>query len=270
MVGSHRSPRSGQAVEFSEHRQYVPGDDLRGLDWKVLGRTDKYYLRQREDETTLDCHLLVDCSGSMGYRGPSVDDDKWTYALRVAAALAFVAVEHHDRVAWTTIGHQVVPRLRYGGGGEHLLALARTMTSVEVDAVDESEEPDVAARLVEAVQATSRNGLLIWISDLLDPIEPLAKALRAVRTSGRDVLVVQVIDPAEAEFPFVDTLEFVGLEGESSVVADARGVGAAYREQFAKHQRELRNACLECEATLWMLRSDQPLEHRLPELLAGM
>jgi uncharacterized protein (DUF58 family) len=270
LVGSHRSPRSGQAVEFSEHRQYVPGDDLRGLDWKVLGRTDKYYLRQREDETTLDCHLIVDCSGSMAYQGPRAPADKLNYAVRVSAALAFVAVENHDRVALTTIGHEVVRRLGFAGGSEQLMALASVMEGVEADDRGAEGEAEVAVRLVEAVQTGRRTGLLVLVGDLFDPVEPLAKALRAVRTSGREVLAIQIYDPAEEEFPFVDTLEFVGLEGEPGLVADARGVAAAYREQFALHQQQLRAACLECEAQLWTLRTDQPLAYRLPELLSTL
>ncbi len=267
LVGAHRSPRSGQAVEFSEHRQYAPGDDLRGLDWKVLGRTDKYYLRQREDETTLDCQLIVDNSGSMAFRGPAAKHDKLTFAFQVAASLAFVAIENHDRVALTTVGQEVTPRVASGGGNGQLMALATAMDQVQTVGDVEPGDVDLPARIMDAVQSTRRGGLVILISDFFDPVEPLVKALRALRFAGRPVIVVQVVDPAEEDFPFGETMEFLGLEGEPTLTADARGIAQAYREQFQSHRQALRLACREAAAACWELRSDQPLGFRLPELL---
>jgi uncharacterized protein (DUF58 family) len=265
MVGAHRSPRHGQAIEFSEHRQYVPGDDLRQLDWKVLGRTDKYYLRQREDETTLACHLLLDCSGSMRFQGDRSVQSKWEFALRVVAGLAFVAIENHDHIALTTLGERVQTRLSSGGGMGHLVALAEAMDRIELEG-----DSAVSERMMQGVQGLRRGGLVVVVSDLLDDTTALLKGIRAIRYSGRPVIVVHVIDPDEEEFPFAETIEFLGLEGEHEVTADTLGIAQEYRREFARHSRELQEGCRGCEADYWSLRTDASLAARLPECLSGL
>lgn len=266
LVGSHRSPRHGQAVEFSEHRQYTLGDDLRQLDWKVLGRTDKYYLRQREDETSLDCHLMVDCSGSMRFQGPQSKEDKLTFAFRVTACLAFVAIENHDRASLITIGQRVEQPIGVGGGTGHLMALAAAMGRVTTDAND---HVDVPVRWGEAIQGLARTGLVVLLSDLFDDLDNLRGVLRALRQMGREVIVVQIVDPSEEDFGFGDTIEYVGLEGEPPLVIESRGIAKAYRDEFQRHRLQLQAACLETETTFWALRSDEPLHVKLPMLLAN-
>ncbi len=270
LAGAHRSPRTGQAVEFAEHRQYAPGDDLRQLDWKVLGRTDKYYLRQREDETTLDCHLMVDCSGSMAYRGSESQQSKWECALRVAAALAFVAIENNDTVSWTTIGHVAATRLPTGGGNGQLLALAAAMDRADLDSGDLEQSGDIPKQWTTAVQGLRKGGLIILISDLMDEAESLVKTIRAIRYSGRPLIVIQVVDPDEEDFPFQGTVQYDGLEGESAVTADTQGIASAYREEFKRHRQSIEQGCRSCESLLWLMRSDQPLAALLPEFLSAL
>jgi uncharacterized protein (DUF58 family) len=266
MVGAHRSPRHGQAIEFSEHRQYVPGDDLRQLDWKVLGRTDKYYLRQREDETTLACHLLLDCSGSMGFQGARVEQSKWEFALRVVAGLAFVAIENHDQIALATLGERVQTRLAIGGGAGQLVALAEAMDRIELEEAE--REQSISERMVQAMQGMRRGGLVILVSDMLDETDSLLKGIRAVRFSGRPVIAVHIIDPDEEEFPYHETIEFQGLEGESGITADTLGIAQEYRREFQRHARAIEEGCRACEANYWAIRTDASLAARLPECLS--
>jgi uncharacterized protein (DUF58 family) len=265
MAGMHRSTRSGQAIEFSEHRQYTPGEDLRQLDWKVLGRTDKYYLRQREDETTMRCHLLVDRSGSMAFRGDSSSTTKLQFALQIAASLAFVASENRDSTSLTCLGETVSPIVDAGSGSEHLMALAMAMGRIECQA---------DAAIANQIQATMRSlpsgGLVILISDVFEDVEELLKSFRAVRTTGRSMIVVQVIDPMEFDFPFGDTVEYIGLEGEPAFTVDASGIGAAYREEVSKHQRSLEAGCRSAGIPFWILPTNVPLHTKLPEFVNSL
>lgn len=262
LVGAHRTARSGQAVEFSEYRQYTAGDDLRQVDWKVYGRTDKFYLRRREDETTLDCEFLVDSSGSMAYASDRAESDKLIYALRVAASLAYVAVENHDRAALTTMGAAVTPRLASGSGPGHLMALASVMEGVHPE-----REASVAEQLAAVAPALGRPGLVVILSDFFDDTELLVKTIRGIRQVAGAVLAIQIVDPAEAEFPFGATIEFEGLEEEEALVADARGIAAAYREEFRRHQYAMEAGCRGAEVTFWSLSTDQPLHAVLPHLV---
>ena len=262
LAGMHRSTRSGQAIEFSEHRQYTPGEDLRQLDWKVLGRTDKYYLRQREDETTMRCHLLVDHSGSMSFRSESSKQDKLHFAFQVAGALAFVASENRDSASLTCLGSSVTPVIGPGTGGEHLMAMAAAM-----DRVSPVEDADISQQVMATCRGLPSGGLVILISDLFEDAGELLKAFRAVRSTGRSLIVIQVLDPSELEFPFGETVEYRGLEGEAPLVLDARGVGVAYREEIKKHRLEIEAGCRSSGVIFWFLRTDDLLHLRLPELL---
>lgn len=264
-VGAHRTPQSGQAVEFSEYRQYTTGDDLRQVDWKIYGRTDKFYLRRREDETTLDCEFLVDSSGSMAYASDGAETDKLTYAQRVVASLAYIAVENHDRVSLTTVGASVVPRLPAGSGPGQLMALANAM-----DAVHPEREASIADQLAAVAPTFGRPGLVVIASDFFDDAESLLKTIRGISQAAGAVLAIQIVDPAEVEFPFGATTQFIGLEEEESLTADARGIAAAYREEFRRHQSRIEAGCRAAEVTLWSLTTDKPLHAVLPHLVSSM
>lgn len=264
-AGAHRNPRSGRAIEFSEYRPYTTGDDLRQLDWKVYARTNKFYLRRREDETTLDCHFLVDSSGSMAYASETAPSNKLTYALRIAASLAFVAAENQDRASLTSVGESIVPRLPAGNGPGHLIAMATAMEGIQ-------PEPNVqiASQLAAAAQMLPSRGLVVILSDLFDAPEALLKTIRGIRQRAGEVLAIQVTDPAEAEFPFGETTEFVGLEEELSMTADPRGIAAAYREEFTRHRSRLEAGCQASEVTFWSLSTSDPLHVCLPPLLQSL
>lgn len=261
-AGAHRTPRSGRAIEFSEYRPYTSDDDLRQVDWKVYARTNKFYLRRREDETTLNCHLLVDSSGSMAYASEGAASDKLTCALRVAASLAFVAAENHDRASLTSVGETVTPRIPAGAGPGHLMAMAAAM-----DTIRPERNVPIAPRLAAAAQTLRSAGLVVILSDLFDDPDALLKAFRGIRQECGALLVIQITDPAEAQFPFSATTEFVGLEGEAPLIADARGVAAAYREEFARHRSQLETGCQAAEVAFWSVTTDAPLDAKLPHLL---
>ena len=267
LVGSHRSPQHGQAIEFSEYRQYSMGDDPRQIDWKVLGRTDKYYLRQREDETSITCHLLVDCSGSMAYRGPDSPEDKLTFGFQLAASLAFVAVTNHDSVSLDCLDTQWRPILGAGTGNDHLMAMADAMSRVVIDTTRPGGDASICWS--EGVQRCGSHGIIVLISDFFDEPDELQRTLRALRQTGRETIVIQVIDRAEKEFTFGQTIEYLGMEGEPAIVVDSRGVARSYREAFAKHCQAIRGICLEAGATYWDFLTDEPLRVKLPMLIAN-
>ncbi|MBL0927452.1 MAG: DUF58 domain-containing protein [Phycisphaerales bacterium] len=246
MSGQHRSPYQGYSVEFAQHRPYVRGDDIRHLDWKVFGRSDKLYLKQYEQETSLDLVLLVDCSGSMNFgsrlfseasgegRATSPDGrSNWTkydHATAVAAALAYLALSQGDRVGLGIYADSLVDALN------RTSAMGQWRRVVGVLSHHPVDRPTDFARVVEQTLAKLNNRCLIAIiSDFFDDPERIRAALARVRHKQHDVLMIQVVDRREETFDLTDTAPFVGLEGEPKVRIDPRAVRAAYLEAFGRH-----------------------------------
>lgn len=260
LAGTHRSPRHGHSVEFAEHRPYVPGDDLRNVDWKIFGRTDRYFLRHREDETTLVCHLMIDTSGSMAFRGIDASAEaisKFDYACQVAASLAYLTVETQDVCSLTCLG---APQwgLPVGGGQRQLEGL------VEMFSRAEAEGPKRIGRDVEVSLAQlRRSGMVVLISDLWDDLETLVQATRQVQAAGHDLLVVQVLHPEERTFPLQGNTRFEGLEGEAGVDLPADAIAAAYRELVEEFTDQVRAACQAVGGRFLPLTVDQPLGEAL-------
>lgn len=232
--GAHRSPFHGVSAEFAQHREYTPGDDLRYVDWKIFGRTDRFYVKQFQEETNLPCYLLVDTSRSMAYRSAETSYSKLDFALRVAAALAYLVLRQHDAVGLFTFADKVtqfVPPSNAGGQLRSVLECFERIEPADRTAM-QSVLDSVAGRL-------KRRSVLLLLSDCFDEIEPLFRGLKHLRHRRHDVSVLQIIDPAEQTFPFQDHIEFCDLESPFRIAADAQRIRKSYQDVFTHEQRRL-------------------------------
>src|SRR5438132_2035393 len=227
VAGLHRSPYHGFSIEFAEHREYAPGDDLRYVDWKVFGKSDKVYLKQYEDETNLLCYLVLDVSESMTYKGPGASLSKLEYAQSVAAALAWLVLRQQDAVGLATFDNQIRAMVRPAGNPSHLEQLLAVM------------EPAVPGKNTaagpifhELAQRLTRRGVVIVLSDFFDDLAALAAGLTHCRHRQHDVILLHVLDPAELEFPFRGPTEFRGLEQFPEVAADPQIIRSAYLREM--------------------------------------
>jgi len=260
LSGLHRSPYHGFSVEFSEYRPYSPGDDLRYLDWKLLARTDRRYIKRFEDETNVRCHLLVDLSRSMAFgaeRRPKVE-----YAITLAATLARFLSMQRDAVGLLTFAEDVLDFVPARHRPGHLLRLF-----VALERATSGSATGLVASLERIASLVRRRGVVVLVSDVLAPLAGLDVALGALRARGQDVVVFRVLDPAEIDFPFDRAATFEDLESGRSLYVDPVHVGRSYREAFRAHERGLAALAAEHGADLVPWRTDRPLVECLFEYL---
>jgi uncharacterized protein (DUF58 family) len=282
--GLHRSPFHGFSVEFSEHREYTPGDDLRYVDWKVFAKSDRYYLKQFEEETNFACHILVDISDSMRYRSDGAVLSKLDYAVSLGAALAYLVLRQQDGVGLFTFDRQLRAQLRPSSQSSQFeqcvttfdaLEPARVLQWDEVPEVSSDDSAQSGARetpwfellLRRVAQQIRRRGLIVLLSDLFDEPAAIVRGLRQLRHGRHDVIVVQVLDRAEAEFPFEEPTLFRGLEGLGERRVEPRSLRDAYRAEFARSQRELHRAVRGLGMDCLIAYTDEPLDGCLFRLL---
>lgn len=253
--GLHRSPYQGFSVEFAEHREYAPGDDLRYVDWKVFGKTDKVYLKQYEEETNLISYLVLDTSESMRYQSSLAPLSKLEYAQCATAAIAYLVVRQQDSVGMVTFDDQVRHWVRPGSSGTHLQQLVHTMQQCEP--VRKTSTGPIFHELAERF---TRRGIVFIVSDLFDDAESMLAGLKHFRHRRHDVVVVQVLDPAELEFPFQQATLFRGLEGMGDLLVEPAQLRKAYQQEIQKFIAKVRAGCLAQRADYLLVRTDQPLD----------
>lgn len=262
LSGLHRSPYKGFSVEFAEYRQYLPGDDLSTLDWKVYARSDRHYVKKYEEETNVECHLLVDVSASMAYRG-SAPMSKLEYGSVLAASLAFLMNRQRDATGLITFDDRIVFRLPAAARPGHLHALL-----LALERVAPGQRSDVGRPLHQLAEALVKRSLVVLISDLLDEPEPIIKGLKHLRFRGSDVVVFQLLDPHELTFPFRGPSRFRDLESDQQVTAEPSAIRATYLRELAaltlQYDRALRGAGIDYV----QLDTSQPLDFALLAYLA--
>jgi uncharacterized protein (DUF58 family) len=263
LSGLHRSPYKGFSVEFAEYRQYLPGDDLSTLDWKVYARTDRHYVKKFEEETNLECHLLLDVSASMAYRA-GAPMSKMEYGSVLAASLAFLMHRQRDATGLIAFDDKIVFRLPASARRGHLHSLL-----VGLERLEAGRRSDVGRPLHQLAEALVRRSLIVLISDLLDEPEPIIKGLKHLRFRGNDVVVFQLLDPNELTFPFLGPSRFRDLESAEEVTAEPSSVRSAYLEQLAdlrlRYERDLRGAGIDYV----LIDTSKPLDFALLAYLAA-
>ena len=258
--GIHRSPYHGFSVEFTEYRQYVPGDDPRFLDWRVYARSDRYYIKKFEDETNLRCHLLLDQSRSMTFG--SLDWTKADYAHTLAATLAYFLFQQGDAVGLLSFDEAIRDYLPARNRPGHLRQL---MLALEKPAAGKSTS--IAKPLRRIVELVNKRGMMVLISDLLAPVEELETQLGNLTATGHEVVVFRVLDPREIDFDFDEALIFQDVESEKDLFIDPTAARRNYLKKFAEHGDAARAVCQKIGADYIPVTTDQPLDRVLSEFL---
>ena len=253
LTGLHRSPFKGFSVEFAEFRQYLPGDDLATLDWKIFARTDRHVVKKFEEETNLECHILLDVSRSMGYGSGPVT--KLEYASYLAGALAYLMNRQRDAVGLLTFDDRIRELMPTSARPGHLRSLLVTLERLQL-----GERTDVSKPLGDLVQAISKRGLVVLISDLLDDPEKVIDGLKHFRYRGTDVIVFQVLDPHELSFPFEQAARFRDLETQDEVVAVPGSVRESYKARINALVEQYRTVLGQNGIDYCLLETSQPLE----------
>jgi len=258
--GLHRSPYHGFSVEFTEYRQYAPGDDLRYLDWKLFARSDRYYVKQFEDETNLRCHILLDNSRSMGFG--SLGYTKSDYAKTLAATLSYFLYAQQDAVGLFRFSEGVddyIPA-RYRNG-----QLRRILVSLEKESSGSSSA--IVTALEEAAARVRKRGLFVLISDFLAPIEDLESRLAYLRAGRNEVTVFQILDPAELALDFDDPVLFQDMESGQELYIDPVVARKEYQEKLTAHLKQVAECCERLGVSITQLSTEDSIEKALPEFL---
>jgi len=254
--GLHRSPYRGFSVEFAEYREYTPGDDTRFIDWKVYARSDRYYLKQFEEETNLSCHILLDASASMNYGSGGLT--KLQYASYVAASLGYMIFQQRDAVGLLTFDQEIthfVPSRHKKG---HLLSVLRHLEKVTA-----AKQTDIAIPLHQLAETLNKKGLMILISDLLDEPEAIMNGLQHFRFKGHDVIVFQVMDETELNFPFTNATKFIDMEGPAQFLTIPTLVRETYLKNLNRHMEYLKKECSLLKIDYEVLNTSKPLDFAL-------
>jgi uncharacterized protein (DUF58 family) len=263
VAGMHPSPYHGFSVEFAEHREYVPGDDVRHVDWKVWSKTDKFYLKQYEEETNLLLYMLLDTSESMGYAsGDNVS--KFKYAQLVVAALGYLVLQQQDSVGLALFDDAVRRYLRPSGQPSHLKELIHLL-----DVTPAREKSDLGAVMHDLSERFKKRGVIAIFSDLFDDLGAIMSGLKHFRHRRHEVIVFHVLDPAEVDFPFRDPTLFKGLEGLPDVLADPYALRRAYKQELGSFLDEVKKGCRLIDIDYVPLRTDQSLDGPLSAYLAS-
>ncbi len=263
--GLHRSPHKGFSVEFKEHRAYVRGDETRNIDWKLYGKTDRLYIREYEEETNLRCTLLVDCSGSMAYSGSRSDGmTKHDYAIRLAACLAYLLLQQQDSVGLVTFDthmrQYVPPRSR----PKHLQAIVN-----ELATSSPTSETELGGVFHQLVSKIHRRGVVVIISDLFGDVDQLLKALAHFRHAKHEILIFQIWDPDELDFPFRHWTQFASLESASHrKLVDPAQIRRTYLENLDRFREQLVSGCRRHRINLVPMKTDEPYADALATYLA--
>jgi uncharacterized protein (DUF58 family) len=257
LTGMHKSPHRGASVEFAQHRQYEPGDEIRHIDWKVFAKTDRYHVKQYEDETNLRAWMLLDMSGSMEYAANG-RPTKVEFAGRLASAFAWLLLRQGDAVGLVTfgdkIGRYIPPRAR----PDHFWQLARVMEGEPAGG-----RTDIVAALKHIAETAGRRGVVMLFSDCFHFDERLVGLARQLRGRRHEVVVFHVLDPDELEFPFDDLTEFEDMETGQREIADPRGMREQYLVEMKQFCDDLRRRLLEGDVRYVRVRTDEDPERVL-------
>jgi uncharacterized protein (DUF58 family) len=261
LSGMHKSPYHGFSVEFAQHREYVPGDDLKHLDWKVFSRTGRFYLKQYEEETNLACWMLVDASESMRYGSGPVS--KYDYACMSAAAMAYLTLHQQDSVGFVTFDNQVRQFLKPSSQASHLKEIVNLMNRGAP-----REKTRLAPIFHDLAERVTRRAIIVLLSDLFDEPEDVLAGLQHLRYRRHEVVVMHVLDRAELEFPFQEATLFRGLEQYPELLADPRSLRDGYLEQVDTFLTGLQRGCRGQNIDYVQLRTDRSLGVALSSYLA--
>ncbi|MCA9104635.1 MAG: DUF58 domain-containing protein [Planctomycetales bacterium] len=262
LTGQHQSPYHGFAVEFAAHREYVPGDDIRHIDWKVWSKTDRLYIKEYEEETNLRCLMVVDCSKSMDY-GSVKQWSKFDHAATAAASLAFLLQQQQDSVGLLTFGNKIESQLRPAGGQNHIRQLMHVLEETKP-----SQVTDVGDVFREVAGQLRQRGLVAIFSDLFVDTPTLVESLQRLRHRGHEVIVFHVMHDDEIKFPFDDNTLFKGMEQDVQLYTEPRSLRKAYIEAVEAFMERTKSACAGLGIDHVLVNTSEPLDAVLARYLS--
>jgi len=262
ITGLHKSPYHGFSVEFAEHRQYMPGDNIRDIDWKVYAKSDRYYIKQYEEETNLKAYLLLDCSRSMAYQsGDRVS--KFDYAGLLSGALSYLLFRQRDAVGLVAfddkIRRYIPPRSRAG----HLHQLLR-----EIASQSPSDATDIASTLHEMAERIKRRGLVIIMSDLLDDADKIISGLKHFRYNGHEVIVFHLLDPREIDFAFPREALFKDMETGEELTTLPYQIKKDFASQVKQFSEQIASACRQANVDYHLIDTSTPFDKAMLAFLS--
>ena len=253
LSGMHRSPYFGQSIEFVQHREYVAGDDIRRIDWKVWSKTDKYYIKQYEEETNLRTSILVDASESMQFG--TGEKTKYDYACTTAAALTYLLLRQQDAVSLSVFDEVIRTRTPSRSQQTHLGAI------LSVLGVQQPAQKTEMSNILKAVaDEKSQKGMVVLISDLFVPTDDLFRGLRMLRKRGHDVMIFHILDDQELDFDYSGTTKFEGLEDAGTLTCDPKALREGYQSAMNDFLEELRTRCARNVIDYQTIRTSEPID----------
>ncbi len=261
MAGEHKSPYRGFAIEFAQHREYAPGDDVRHLDWKVQAKTERYYIKQYEQETNFVAHLLLDGSESMKYGSGEIT--KLEYGKMMAACLAYVILHQRDAVALAIFDEEIREYLPRSDNRDNLFKIMNRLAGFSP-----TGGTQIAPVLHGMANQIRRKGIVIVISDFFDDEEGMIEGIQHLRFAGHEVILMQVLDPCEIDFPFTGMVEFDGLEDIPRIQTRPSQIRQSYLREFEAFRQRLRDTCERNQCHFVGMRTDQALDEVLTNYLA--
>lgn len=261
MAGMHKSRLLGISTEFAQHRQYVPGDDTKHLDWKIFAKTDRFYVKQYEAETNMQVLFLLDTSNSMFYKSEHAAMSKFDYAATVACALSYLLLEQKDLFGVTLFDERVHDVTRPRGAGSHFRNIVRLLEGARP-----TGKTSLSRSISDLAPQIRRKGLVAIVSDFVDDLDELGLSLGQLSFAGQDVILFHVEDPVERDFPFAGQTIFLGMEAEGKLLCEPRDLRNAYLTERRRHLDLIRDACLQFGYDL----EDMHTDGRLDATLAGV
>lgn len=262
--GMHKSPHVGFALDFAQHRQYVPGDDVKRIDWRVYAKADRYYIKQYEVTTNLRCNIVVDASGSMNYQGATDAISKFRYAQFVAAALSYIVLHQQDSAGLITFDNKIRSFIPTKSTPSQLMRILRTLDTTRAE-----NETGIAPILHEIAERIDRRGLVVIISDLFEDADKLMEAMHHLRHKRHEVILLQVMANDELEFPFRKWSQFENLELPTDKIRlDPALMRSIYLENLKRHQEALRVGLAKQHVSHLLLNTSQPFDEALMTYLA--
>ncbi len=261
LSGMHKSPYHGFSVEFAQHREYVPGDDIKHIDWKVFSRTGRFYLKQYEEETNLVCWVLLDISESMRYG--SGDLRKYDYACMATAALSYLILNQADSVGFITFDNQVRNFLKPSSQPSHLKEIIHLMNTGEV-----RQKSDMGPLFHDLAERVNRRAMIFLVSDMFDDVSQILSGLNHLRYKRHEIILWHILDPFELSFPFTQSTLFRGLEDYPELLTDPRSLRKSYLDQMESFIHDLRRGCRDQNVDYVQMSTDKPLSVALSSYLS--
>lgn len=261
LSGIHKSPYKGSSIEFLEHKEYSPGNEIKHIDWKVLAKTDRYYIKQFEEETNLKCYIFIDSSGSMGYKSTGIS--KFEYAATLAASLAYLLLKQSDLVGLISFSDKALQYIPPRSRLTYLHVLLNALTELKT-----AGRSDTSAILNEFVEKIGRRSLIIIISDFFDDTKKIIHQLKYFLFKKNEVILFHILDPYELTFPFETITFFESMEDERRILADPKSMKDQYLSEINHFIEQFRQSCFENQIDYWLIDSSTPLDQALIKFLA--